>query len=132
MNLVVFGAAGFVGVNVAEALAARGHALVLADRDPPPADVRAALPSAAWLKGDVRDPAFLDSAIAPGTEGVVWGAALTADAARDAAAPDAILAVNLAALASVLRIAKGRGVARVINLGSVAAFGEAAFRERPR
>lgn len=129
MNLVIFGAAGFVGVNVALALAARGHALALADRNAPPEAVRAALPDANWMQGDVRDPAFLESAIAYGVDGVVWGAALTADAARDAAEPDAILSVNLAALAAVLRIAKARGVRRVVNLGSGAAFGEAAFRE---
>ncbi len=126
--VVVFGAAGFVGVNVAATLASRGRALVLADRDEPPGPVRAALHGARWLRGDVRDPAFLLDAIAPGTESVVWGAALTADAARDAAEPDAILSVNLAALAAVLRIARDRGVRRVVNLGSVAAFGEAAFR----
>ena len=131
MNLVVFGAAGFVGVNVAEALVARGHSVVLADRDPPSAEVRAALPGARWLQGDVRDAEFLERCIAAGTEGVVWGAALTADAQRDAAEPDAILAVNLVALAAVLRIAHGRGVERVVNLGSVAAFGEAAFRDQP-
>ncbi|CAN0435947.1 unnamed protein product, partial [Phaeothamnion confervicola] len=131
MRVAIFGAAGFVGVNVAAALAARGHALVLADRDAPPEAVRSALPSATWLRGDVRDPAFLEAAIAPGTAGVVWGAALTADAARDAAEPDAVLSVNLSALAAVLRIAQARGVGRVVNLGSVAAFGEAAFRERP-
>lgn len=131
MKTVIFGAAGFVGVNVAEALAARGHALVLADRDAPPEAVRAAVPGAQWLQGDVRDAGFLERAIAPGTDGVVWGAALTADAARDAAEPDAILSVNVAALAAVLRIARERGVRRVVNLGSVAAFGEAAFRERP-
>ena len=75
MNLVVFGAAGFVGVNVAEALVARGHSVVLADRDPPSAEVRAALPGARWLQGDVRDAEFLERCIAAGTEGVVWGAA---------------------------------------------------------
>jgi UDP-glucose 4-epimerase len=131
MKLVVFGAAGFVGVNVSAALVARGHSLLLVDRDEPPGAVRAALPGSPWLKGDVRDADFLESAIAQGTDGIVWGAALTADAARDAAEPDAILSVNLAALAAVLRIARSRGVRRVVNLGSVAAFGEAAFRERP-
>lgn len=131
MKLVLFGAAGFVGVNVAAALLARGHSLVLVDRDDPPESVREALPVANWIRGDVRDTAFLECAIPTGTDGVVWGAALTADAARDAAEPDAILSVNLAALAAVLRIAHARGVRRVVNLGSVAAFGEAAFRERP-
>ncbi len=128
---VIFGAAGFVGVNVAETLRARGFRVVLADRDAPTDAVRASLPGARWLQGDVRDAAFLESAIAPGTDCVVWGAALTADAARDAAEPDAILSVNLAALATVLRICRERAVRRVVNLGSVAAFGEAAFREHP-
>lgn len=131
MNLVLFGAAGFVGANVAASLSARGHSLVLVDRDAPPKAVSEALPGARWIRGDVRDPAVLESAIAAGTDGVVWGAALTADAARDAAEPDAILSVNLAALGAVLRIAHARGVGRLVNLGSVAAFGDAAFRELP-
>lgn len=131
MKLVLFGAAGFVGVNVAASLSARGHSLVLVDRDAPPQAVREALPAASWIRGDVRDTAVLESAISAGTEGVVWGAALTADAARDAAEPDAILSVNLAALGAVLRIAHARGVRRVVNLGSVAAFGDSAFRGRP-
>lgn len=130
MKTVVFGAAGFVGVNVAQALAARGYALQLVDRDAPPEAVRAALPGARWLQGDVRDADFLQRAIEPGTECIVWGAALTADAARDLAEPDAILSVNVSALAAVLRIGRERGVRRIVNLGSGSALGEAAFRAR--
>lgn len=131
MRLVLFGAAGFVGANVAASLAARGHSLVLVDRDAPPDAVREALPAACWIRGDVRDTAVLESSVPAGTEGVIWGAALTADAARDASEPDAILSVNLVALGAVLRIARARGVRRLVNLGSVAAFGDAAFRGRP-
>ena len=131
MKLVIFGAAGFVGVNVATALAARGHEVHLADRDPPPEAVLAALPGTDWLQGDVRDSSFLERAIAPDIDGVIWGAALTAGAERDAAQPDAILSVNLVALAAALRICRLRGVRRVVNLGSVAALGEAAFRDHP-
>ncbi len=128
---VVIGAAGFVGANVAEALAARSRPLVLVDRDAPREELRAALPGATWMQGDVRDSGFMARAISPGTDAVVWGAAMTADAARDAAEPDAILQVNLGGLACALRVARERGVRRVINLGSVAAFGEAAFRDLP-
>ena len=135
MNTVIFGAAGFVGVNVAEALAARGFELVLADRHAPPDAVRetvcAMQPDAVWLQGDVRETDFLERAISPGMECIVWGAALTADAARDVAEPDAILSVNVSALAAALRIARERGVRRIVNLGSGSAFGEAAFRARP-
>jgi UDP-glucose 4-epimerase len=83
------------------------------------------------VAGDVRDRAALEAVIAPGTDAVIWGAAITADAARDAAEPEAVLDTNLGALAPVLRRARDVGVRRVVNLGSVAAYGEAAFREAP-
>lgn len=130
-RVLVIGAGGFIGVNVAEALARRGYRLVLADRIDPPQAIRAALGDAPWHLGDVRDERFMQSIISQDLRAIVWGAALTADAQRDAAQPDAILDVNLVGLARALRLARAAGVGHVVNLGSVASFGEAAFIERP-
>lgn len=124
--IVIFGGTGFVGLNIGLALAARGKRVRLFDRAPPPSQV-----NLDFIAGDVRDEAAIAKAIAPGTEAVIWGAAITADAKRDAAEPEAVLATNLAALAPVLRRARDAGVRRVINLGSVAAYGEAAFQDAP-
>jgi UDP-glucose 4-epimerase len=125
---VVFGGAGFVGCNLAAALAERGDEVVLFDRTAPPA---AAGPCGEIVTADVRDRHQVAAAIRRGTDGVVWGAAITADAARDASEPEAVLETNLAALVPVLRRAREAGVRRILNLGSAAADGEAAFRGAP-
>ncbi|NBS65154.1 MAG: NAD(P)-dependent oxidoreductase [Betaproteobacteria bacterium] len=126
-TILIIGAGGFIGVNVALELAAAGHSLVLVDRALPPQAVRIALGDRPWVLGDVRDEAFLQSVITTDIDCIVWGAALTADATRDALEPDAILDVNLVGLARTLKLARARRVSQVINLGSVASFGEAAF-----
>jgi len=61
---------------------------------------------------------------------VVLGAAITADAARDAAEPERILAVNLLAQVPILTAARKARVRRVINLSSAAAYG-ASGRHHP-
>ncbi len=64
-------------------------------------------------------------AIPPGTDLVILGAAVTADAAREAREPETILSVNLASLPGILSAARAAGVRRVINLSSAAAYGSA-------
>ncbi len=54
---------------------------------------------------------------------MVIAAAVTADAAREAADPAPILAVNLAAMVPVLEACRRAGVRRVVNLSSAAAYG---------
>lgn len=121
MRAVVFGGCGFVGLNIAAALKARGDEVVLFDRSPPPIE------GLEFVHGDVRGPAALE--VVDGADCVIWGAAITADAARDAAEPELVLETNLQALVPVLRRSRDVGVRRLINLSSVAAYGEAAFRD---
>jgi UDP-glucose 4-epimerase len=131
MSTLIFGGGGFVGLAIAEQLLGRGEAVTIADRTRPPEGALAALerlPGKLGIAlGDVRDGAFVGSAFDIGPARVVWGAAITADAARDAADPEGVLAINLASLVPVLRQARDRGVKRVVNLSSVAAIGEAAY-----
>ncbi len=54
---------------------------------------------------------------------MVIAAAVTADAAREAADPAPILAVNLAAMVPILEACRRAGVRRVVNLSSAAAYG---------
>ncbi|MGE7416497.1 NAD-dependent epimerase/dehydratase family protein [Methylobacterium tarhaniae] len=126
---VILGGAGFVGLNLAGALLARGVAVRLLDRAPPPPPLlrRLAAPPGALTVdlGDVTDPACLSAAIRPGTDAVVIAAAVTADAAREAADPGPILAVNLGALVPILEACRRAGVRRVVNLSSAAAYGTA-------
>lgn len=127
MHVLIFGGCGFVGLNVAQALLERGHAVTLFDR--------AELPAAAQrtfvahgerlrvLQGDVTDHAAIASAIDGGCDALVLGAAITAGAERDAAEPERILSVNLLAQVPMLQAARDAKLRRVINLSSGAAYG---------
>src|SRR5258708_24412285 len=106
MRVLIFGGTGFVGLNIAAALLARGHAVTVFDR--------AALPPAAEkdfaryadrltaIQGDVTDRQAVEAAIAAGCEAIILGAAVTAGPERDAAAPETILRVNLLAHTPIL------------------------------
>jgi UDP-glucose 4-epimerase len=132
LKILIFGGTGFVGINIAAALLARGHSVTLFDR--------AALPHAAIqafssrrdlltvVLGDVTEPQSAEKAVAGGFDAIILGAAITAGAARDAADPRSILQVNLMALLPILMAAQRSRVARIINLSSAAAYGAAAFR----
>lgn len=127
MRVLILGGAGFVGLNVAEALATNGHDAIVFDRRPPPDGFSAHTDA---IIGDVTDLGALREA-AHGVDAIVHGAAVTADAARDADDPETILAVNMAAMAPVLRTAKEAGVGRTVVLSSAAAFGTASFSRSP-
>ncbi|SEP49746.1 UDP-glucose 4-epimerase [Methylobacterium sp. ap11] len=127
MSTVILGGAGFVGLNLAHHLLAGGGDVRLLDRAPPPPALLAALAAPPGrldlVPGDVTDPAALSAAIRPGTDAVVIAAAVTADAAREAADPASILAVNLTAMVPILEACRRAGVRRVVNLSSAAAYG---------
>jgi UDP-glucose 4-epimerase len=135
MRILVFGGSGFVGLNTASALLARGHAVTLFDR--------AALPPAAEkdfaqyadrltaIQGDITDRQVVEAVIAADYQAIVLGAAVTAGPERDAADPESILRVNLLAQLPILTAARRSGVARIINLSSAAAYGTNAFRDEP-
>jgi len=101
MHILVFGGTGFVGLNIAATLLARGHAATLFDR--------AGLPSAAGqafaesadrltvVRGDITDRRGVEDVIAAGCDAIILGAAITAGPERDATDPETILQVNLLA-----------------------------------
>lgn len=131
MSTLIFGGGGFVGLAITEQLLARAEAVTIVDRTRPPESALAALGrlpgKLVTAIGDVRDAAFIAAAFDATPARVVWGAAITADAARDAADPEGVLAINLASLVPVLRQARDRSVKRILNLSSVAAIGDAAY-----
>jgi len=132
LKILIFGGTGFVGINIAAALLARGHDVTLFDR--------AALPRAAHqafagyralltvVQGDVTEQHSVDKIIAGGFDAIILGAAITAGPVRDAADPASILQVNLLAQVPILMAARRSGVRRIINLSSAAAYGAAALR----
>jgi UDP-glucose 4-epimerase len=135
MRILLFGGAGFVGLNIAAALLARDHTVTLFDR--------AALPAAAAadfsrhaerltaIRGDVRDHQSVEDVVGAGYDTIILGAAITAGPEREAADPETILQVNLLAQVPILAAARRSGVRRMINLSSAAAYGSSAFRSTP-
>jgi UDP-glucose 4-epimerase len=134
MNILVVGGTGFVGLNIAEALLTRGHAVTLFDRAGLPAAAQRAFAGHGnklkIVQGDVLDRQATADVIATGFETIVLGAAITAGAERDANDPETILQVNLLAQTPILMAARRSGVRRVINLSSAGAYGAAAFRHK--
>src|SRR5882762_4084766 len=132
MRILVFGGAGFVGLNIAAALLTCGHAVTLFDRAGLPPDARKEFAlhgdRLTAIQGDVTDQNAVEQAIAAGYEAIILGAAITAGPAREASDPEAILRVNLLAQAPILIAARRHGVKRIINLSSAAAYGASAFR----
>jgi UDP-glucose 4-epimerase len=132
MKILVFGGTGFVGLNIASALLARGHAVTLFDRAGlPPAAVKDFASHDGRLtviEGDIRDKQAIEPVIAAGYDAIILGAAITAGPEREAADPETILAVNLLAQTPILIAARRAGVRRIINLSSAAAYGASAFR----
>jgi UDP-glucose 4-epimerase len=132
LKILIFGGAGFVGINIAAALLARGHGVTLFDRAELPRGARQAFAGYGDLlklvQGDLTEPHSVENVIASGCDAIVLGAAITAGPARDAADPQSILQVNLMAQLPILLAARRSDVKRIINLSSAAAYGAAAFR----
>ena len=132
MRILVFGGTGFVGLNIASALLARGHTVTLFDRAGLPPDARKEFAShgdrLTATRGDVTDSQAVGKVIAAGYDALILGAAITAGPAREAVDPETILRVNLLAQTPILIAARSSGVRRIINLSSAAAYGASAFR----
>jgi UDP-glucose 4-epimerase len=132
VKTLIFGGAGFVGLNLAEMMLAAGHDVVAFDRSVVPQAAVAAfsgLPGRFEARvGDVTDEAAVADAVRPGTDLVVMGAAVTAGRDRDASDPGMTLKVNLLAQVPALDAARAAGVRRVVNLSSAAAYGAAGER----
>lgn len=132
--ILVTGGAGFVGLNVTEALLARGDDVVVFGHeavlpDPAPA-LFARLPGRLTVvQGDVTDAAALRGVFqAHRIRGVFPFAAITAGAEREAANAQRILDVNLKGVIATLEAARDAGtVRRVVLPSSGAAYGESAY-----
>ena len=128
---LVTGAAGFVGLAVTEALAARGDTVVAFDREALPDDARAAFAALPGrivpVQGDIRSAADRARAFAaaPVTR-VLHAAVITAGAEREARDAETIVAVNVQGAVAVLGEAVAQGVARFIYPSSVAVYGRQA------
>jgi UDP-glucose 4-epimerase len=135
MRVVIFGGTGFVGLNIAAALLARGHHVTLYDRKQMPEAAQRSFADhpgrLTTVQGDVTDRERVEDLITRGCEAIILGAAITAGPERDAADPETILRVNLLAQLPILTAARASGVARIVNLSSASAYGSSGFRNEP-
>lgn len=128
MSVLITGGAGFVGLNIAERLLAKGQSVVclgLETAPPAAAEAFGTLPGRyASVTGDVRDAARLRDVLQEhSVDLVVHGAAITAGLAREAQQSRLIVDVNLGGTIEVLEAALQHGVRRVIHLSSGSVFG---------
>jgi nucleoside-diphosphate-sugar epimerase len=131
MAVLVTGAAGFVALNVVEHLLRAGREVVGLDRIALPARTAsefAGLPGRlTMIGGSVLSDADLSRAltIAP-VDRVIHCAVITAGSAREKAAPETIVAVNVQGAVAALLAAARRGVRRFVYPSSGSIYGTAA------
>jgi len=123
MRVLVTGASGFVGVNLVEALLARGHEVVAMSLDAYPGAGRTV-----EIRGDTTDTALLERSMREHQIEAVWhGAAITAWAEREKPEASPIVEVNLLATVRSLEAAARAGVRRFVYPSSSAVYGFTAF-----
>jgi nucleoside-diphosphate-sugar epimerase len=129
MSVLVTGGAGFVGLNLLEALLGRGESVVAFDATPLPgvaAEDFARLPGRLnVVAGDVRDRSAIARAMAAhGVDRLIHAAAITAGPERDASDPAGIAETNLLGTIHALEAARARGLKRVVHVGTGAVYGD--------
>jgi len=123
MRAVVTGGAGFIGSNLAAALAAAGHSVAVIDdlSTGRGANLDGIRSSIEFHEGDIRNEAFLDKVFARAE--VVFHEAALPSVARSVEAPYASHDVNAGGTLKVLLAARRAGVRRVVYASSSSAYG---------
>ncbi len=133
MTILVTGGGGYVGMNVVEALLARGERVVLLDCGPLPPPLQRALaahgPHVQIVSADVCDAAAVEQAFSGhAISGVIHCAAITAGPSREASAPAESINVNLHGTLNVLEAARRHQVHRVVYVSTASVYGESLYR----
>ncbi len=115
MRVLLTGASGFIGAHVATELSAAGADVHGFSRSAPPAEAQLA----AWVRGDVRDPAALSRAMR-GCDAVVHTAALYSYCRPAAQAMDE---VNVRGTRNVVEAAVRSGIRRLVATSTSATCG---------
>ncbi len=136
MTVLISGGTGFVGLNVAEALLARGDSVVLYALDTLAEGARRALdalPGELVVEtGDVRDATRFTAALRRhGVTRLLPFAAITSGPDRERDAPERVIETNLVGFVEQLRAAREAGVRRVIAPSSSAIYGESFYAGEP-
>jgi UDP-glucose 4-epimerase len=119
MKAIVFGASGFVGSHVADALAAAGHTVTVFDRRPSPYLTA----QQAMIVGDILDPAAVADAVAG--HQVVYNFAGMADIDEALAKPVETAQLNLIGCAQMLEASRRHGVTRFVQASTIYVSSEA-------
>lgn len=123
-RVLVTGATGFVGLNIVEALHARGDEVIAVGHAQPSLTAYERCPGVTWeiadlTEGGAIEPVF--AALKP--ELVINGAALTPGLEREAAQAAQTVAVNIFATQKTLDLAIKHGAKRFVYLSSASAYG---------
>ena len=133
-TILVTGASGFVGLNVVEALLARGQRVVALSHDALPAPAAAAF---ALLPGrleaiaaDIATPGLIGETIrAHGVRSAIHLAAITYGAQQDLRGTSRVLDVNAIGTLAMFEAAVAHRLRRVVYSSSTAVYGEAPLHE---
>lgn len=130
MRVLVTGGSGFVGLNIVEALLARGDAVVVAADAELPAYARsvlAGLPGALeTVHMDVSDAAAVHAACAEHhPDAIVHAAVITAGEGRELTDLDRVVDVNVKGIGHVLAAALRHRARRTVYVSSGSAYGAA-------
>lgn len=118
MTVLVTGGGGFVGLATAEALQARGHEVVLADRDFP-MDLVSRLQPLATVRLDVTDRLAIEASLkAHAVDRVIHAAAVTAVAGNGGSGLSTLFDVNVVGTITVCEAARACRVRRVVLVSS--------------
>jgi nucleoside-diphosphate-sugar epimerase len=136
MNVLITGGTGFIGLNLAEALLARGDRVALFGLEPPPLNAKptfAKLPGKVVAQlGDVRDEAALDRIFHEAEiDRVIHCAVVTANQARERRDPRSIMDTNILGTVAVLQAAQRHPVQRFVYLSSIEVYGTSAYTSEP-
>ena len=115
--MLVTGGSGFVGRRLVAALLDGGAEVTVADRHEPSA------PGVRSVVGDLRDPAVAAQAVSPGTDVIVHLAAVTS-VLRSVEDPVGTYEANVGVTASLLELARGRGVGTFLLASTNAVAGD--------
>ena len=129
MRVLIAGGQGFVGLNIAEQLLARGHAVALFGPDSAPTafkETLKALPGELIITdGDISRADDLEHAFATFTpDRVVNAAAITAGLDREKSSARRIFEVNLLGTVEMLEACIRHQIARVVQLSTGSVFGQ--------
>jgi len=122
MRVLVVGGAGYIGSHVARELLDRGHSVTVFDNLS--SGCRENLfPEAAFVRGDILDPAAVRAVVQPGLDALVHLAALKA-AGESMRAPETYALNNISGTINLLNAASEAGVRIVVFSSSAAVYGE--------